>query len=251
MNHRDFFYVRPQDVAEDFLTLQKEEVYHLIRVQRKKIGEGFLAVDGIGTVYDCQIEDLKKDFLKARILKKRRNVGEPVFQLTLALCILKKGRFEWVIEKGTEIGISKFIPVHSNRTIVSENYSKLKRWERIALAAMKQCGRSCLPTIESPKPVDTVCENCLDYGLKLIAHEKKSGQNLDNIFKSLDENTNLDYIKLGVLLIGPEGGFTDEEVKMATEFGFSAFTLGPRRMRSETAALIGSALILDRIGELR
>ncbi|MFQ5863987.1 MAG: RsmE family RNA methyltransferase [bacterium] len=250
MAQKDFFYVRPEDVVKDSLTLQKDEFHHLIHVHRKKTGDSFLAIDGIGTLYDCQIEELEKDSLKARILKKRRNVGEPVFQLTLALALLKKARFDWVVEKGTEIGISKFIPVLSNQIVVSEYACKPERWQRIALAAMKQCGRSCLPTIETPKPIETICENCFDYGLKLIAHEKYSGHNLNDIFKSLAQKSHLEFIKSGILLLGPEGGFTDEEVEMALRYGFSAFTLGSRRLRSETAALVGSALILDRMDEL-
>ncbi|MFQ6116348.1 MAG: RsmE family RNA methyltransferase, partial [bacterium] len=197
MAHNDFFYVHPEDVAEGFVTLQKDEFHHLIHVHRKRIGDSFLAVDGVGTVYDCQIEELKRDSLKARILKKRRNVGEPVFQLTLALAILKKARFDWVVEKGTEIGICKFIPVLSSRSTVGEDSGKPNRWQRIALAAMKQCGRSYLPAIESPIPLETVCEQCSTPGLKLIAHEKYSGQSLNNIFKALAQKTNLESMRSG------------------------------------------------------
>ncbi len=250
MTHKDFFYVRPEDVFEDSLTLLKDESHHLIHVHRKKIGDFFAAVDGNGTVYECQIQEVVKDRLKARIIKKRRNLGEPIFRLTLAVAVLKGGRFDFVVEKGTEIGVSRFVPVLSSRVIGSEHSDKPRRWQRIALAAMKQSGRSCLPGLELPVLFERVCENASDYDLKLIAHEKYHGQNLNTIFKNIVQKRDLDFMKSGILLIGPEGGFTDEEVDFAAECGFTAFTLGSRRLRSETAALIGAALILDRMGEL-
>ena len=165
MIDNDFFYVRPPDVgtqsgiAFHSLTLSKDEAHHLLHVHRKKRNDLFAAVDGKGTTFDCQINSVEKDKIHAQILKRRRFVGEPVFKLTLALAIPKKARFEWVIEKGTEIGVSSFIPLITNRTITTEKSVKLIRWKKIALVAMKQCKRSILPTIETPVRFESFCRN--------------------------------------------------------------------------------------------
>lgn len=247
MPHQEFFYVRPQDVGEEFLFLQKEEIHYLVHVHRKKVGDRFLAVDGQGTAYECLLYEMRKDFLRAKIVKKHRRLGEPVCQLSLGFALPKKERFGWVIEKGTELGISKFIPILTKRSVVNEKSAKPDRWARIALAAMKQCGRSFLPSIEPIEYFEVLCENSSSYGLKLIAHEKTSSQNLTTIFNNL---SHLGIIESGILLIGPEGGFTNEEVEKALDLGFHAFRLGPRRLRAETAAIVAAALVLDKMGEL-
>jgi len=177
MPHREYFFVRPQDVVGESLFLQKDEIHHLVHVHRKEVGESFLAVDGQGMVYECLIEKMQKDVLRAKIMKKHRRIGEPVFQLSLAMALTKKGRFDWVIEKGTELGISKFIPILTKRSMVNEKSAKPERWTRIALAAMKQCGRSYLPQIEPLKFLQAVCEYSSTYELKLIAHEKLRSKN--------------------------------------------------------------------------
>jgi len=248
MVEREIFYVSPDDVFFDTLRLQRLEVHHLVNVHRKKKGDFFIAVDGMGTGYDCEIESLDKNNLTARILKKHRFYGEPLFKLTLALAMHKKSRFEWVIEKATEIGVTNIIPLLSKRTILSERSLKPQRFERIVLSAMKQSCRSFLPTIPA-KNFESLCEDSSNFDIKLIAHEKRTGKNL-NEFLQFEENV-LQRIKSGIVCIGPEGGFINDEIELANSYGFSTFGLGPRRLRTETAALVAASLILDRMGELQ
>lgn len=250
MIENDIFYVRPRDVGNDSLTLSKDEAHHLLHVHRKKRNDLFAAVDGKGTTFDCQIDSVEKDKIHAQILKRRRFVGEPVFKLTLALAIPKKARFEWVIEKGTEIGVSSFIPLITNRTIATEKSVKLIRWKKIALVAMKQCKRSILPTIETPVRFESFVETPSNYDLKLLAHENELDRDLNKSIESFGKNSKLQKFRSGILCIGPEGGFTSEEVKLAQQNGFSSFVMGPRRLRSETAALVSTSLILNKMGEL-
>jgi len=247
MDSKELFYVQPQLVQPDSLTIQKDEFHHLTHVLRKKIGDTFSATDGRGNVFDCQIEQLQKDALIAIIIKKKRLVGEPVLKLTLAIGLLKKGRFEWVVEKATEVGVAGFIPVQTERTVPQGNATISRRCERIALSAMKQCHRSVLPSIDSVQTFEAVCRQSADYNLKFLAHEKMSDTDLDQVLSQKDRQ----YLKSAILCIGPEGGFTDEEVDLAKESGFKVFGMGPRRLRSETAAIVASTLILDRMGELK
>jgi len=249
MVERELFYVSPEDVFHDTLRLQRQEVHHLLNVHRKKKGDFFIAVDGKGSGYDCEIESFDKNSLTAKILKMHRFYGEPLFKLTLALAIHKKNRFEWVIEKATEIGVTNIIPLLTKRTILSEQTLKPQRSERIALSAMKQSCRSFLPTITPARNFESLCEDSSNFDIKLIAHEKKIGKNA-NEFLQFDENV-LRRIKSGIVCIGPEGGFTNEEIDLANSYGFSTIGLGARRLRTETAALVAASLLLDRMGELQ
>ncbi len=249
MVERELFYVSPEDVFHDTLRLQRQEVHHLLNVHRKKKGDFFIAVDGKGSGYDCEIESFDKNTLTAKILKKHRFYGEPLFKLTLALAIHKKSRFEWVIEKATEIGVTNIIPLLTKRTNQNEQTLKPQRSERIALAAMKQSCRSFLPTITPAKNFESLCEDSSNFPIKLIAHEKETSKNLNEILQF--EEKGLQRIKSGIVFIGPEGGFTNEEIELANSSGFSTFGLGPRRLRTETAALVVASLILDRMGELQ
>ncbi|MFQ5636570.1 MAG: RsmE family RNA methyltransferase [bacterium] len=250
MEKSDFFYIRPEDVTGDFLVLAKGETHHLKNVFRKKIGDRFSAVDGMGNAFDCQIVILEKDTCRARILKRTQFVGEPSFQLTTALAIPKKSRFEWLVEKGTEIGISKFIPLLTERTVVKAKSINMTRCKRIALSAMKQSWRCVLPEIEEPLDFVRLCKNADIYNIKLVAHEKSPVTTFDDIL-GRRQTQNLQQLKTGLLCVGPEGGFSDDEVRLARDCGFTMVGLGKRRLRSETASLIGSALILDRVGEFR
>jgi len=249
MVERELFYVSPEDVFHDTLRLQRQEVHHLLNVRRKKKGDFFIAVDGKGSGYDCEIESFDKNTLTAKILKMHRFYGEPLFKLTLALAIHKKSRFEWVIEKATEIGVINIIPLLTKRTILSERALKPQRFKQIALSAMKQSCRSFLPTITPAKKFESLCEDSSNFGVKLIAHEKETRKNLNEILQ-FDENV-LQRIRSGIVFIGPEGGFTNEEIELANSSGFSTFGLGPRRLRTGTAALVAASLILDRMGELQ
>ena len=249
MVERELFYVSPEDVFHDTLRLQRQEVHHLLNVHRKKKGDFFIAVDGKGSGYDCEIESLDKNTLTAKILKKHRFYGEPLFKLTLALAIHKKNRFEWIIEKATEIGVTNIIPLLTKRTNQNEQTLKPQRSERIALAAMKQSCRSFLPTITPARNFESICEDSSNFGIKLIAHEKETSKNLNEILQ-FEENV-LQRITSGIVYIGPEGGFTNEEIDLANSYGFSTFGLGPRRLRTETAALVAASLVLDRVGELQ
>ncbi len=249
MVERELFYVSPEDVFDDILRLQRQEVHHLVNVHRKKKGDFFIAVDGKGTGYDCEIESFDKNTLTAKILKKQRFYGEPLFKLTLALGIPKKSRFEWVIEKATEIGVMSIIPLLTNRTAWKEQSLKPQRCQRIALAAMKQSCRSFLPEIRPAMRFDSLCENSTDFDIKFLAHEKETSKNLHEIFR-FEENLS-QRIKSGIVCIGPEGGFTSEEIELANSSGFFTIGLGPRRLRTETAALAVASLILDRMGELQ
>jgi 16S rRNA (uracil1498-N3)-methyltransferase len=239
----EHFYVNPRDVMGDSLTLRDGEFRHLIQVLRRGIGDVVRATDGRGNLFEFEISKVSKDFVRGRILKKLQRNGEPNFLLTLAQAIPKGSRFDWVVEKGTEIGVAKFIPLITERGIAGEGSAKISRWQKIALAAMKQSCRSVLPEVTEAMGLREVLECSNEYSLKLIAHHEERG-------KGLNDAVDLELSNKGIILIGPEGGFSDEEVSLAIEWGFYPFSLGPRRLRTETAGIVAGTLLLGMMGEL-
>ncbi|MDZ7261591.1 MAG: 16S rRNA (uracil(1498)-N(3))-methyltransferase [candidate division KSB1 bacterium] len=246
MPHQQFFYVNPQEVTKESLVIKGDEFKHLGVVVRKKPGDRAVAVDGQGNVFEFTITRIEKNFAEGRIDKKSRRVGEPLFRLTLGLALLKGQRFDWVIEKGTEIGIARFIPLLTDRGVAEQSPSKINRWRRIALTAMKQSCRSIWPEVTEAQPISQVLNQSSEYALKLMAHPEAGTPKLSQIL----EEENHKHLRNGIIVIGPEGGFTADEVTTAMECGFSLFSLGPRRLRSETAAMVAATLVLEKLGEL-
>ena len=250
MLHQDFFYVSPECVKKNSLRFTGEEYKHLVHVLRKKVGQSAYATDGLGNSYLFQLSDITETYAEATIVNRRRRAGESLFQLTLALSILKGKRFELVIEKGTEIGITRFIPLITERTIVEKNTRKLNRWQHIALAAMKQSCRSILPEITAPLPFEKLFSASLHYELKLVAHNSKDVRSMTQIFSKHYASPSNSYFKSGIILIGPEGGFTNNEIELAQQYHFFPLLLGPRRLRSETASIVASTLLMEKVGDL-
>ena len=154
--HWQSFYVKPDMVFGNELIFSEDEAHHLSRVIRKKKGDVVWAVDGEGTAYEVEILYIEKNQVRARILRTRRRIGEPVAEVTLAQGILKGEKFDWLVEKAVEIGVRKIIPLISEYSIAVAGPQKIARWKRIALSAMKQSGRSILPEISLAQPLKRV-----------------------------------------------------------------------------------------------
>ncbi|MCR4437825.1 MAG: 16S rRNA (uracil(1498)-N(3))-methyltransferase [bacterium] len=238
-SHADFFYVRPQDVHKDRLFLVDQERHHLVVVHRTRLGHRFFAVDGLGHCYECELAGTQAERAEARIVRRMQGVGEPRLRLTLAASPLRGERFDLLVEKGTELGVSKFVllcTARSGRFV--EN--RIDRWRRVALAAMKQCGRSMLPEITGPCTLPQAMDALSGAPLRLLAHEGAGCEPLVSVLLGLKGRN----ISEAALLVGPEGGFTAEEVASAVARGFTAVSLGSRRLRAETAAVLAAALVL-------
>jgi 16S rRNA (uracil1498-N3)-methyltransferase len=249
MNNLDVYHVRPEDVHDKHLQLQQSEAHHLIHVNRRRVRDQFIAVDARGTAYRCEVEQIA-DILIARILERIDSFGEPTFRLTLAVAVPKKNRMDWIIEKGTEIGVTQFAPMTTSRSIVKEASVRIDRLTRIGMAAMKQCRRSVLPSIDQAESFEAICRKADDYDMKLLAHEKQTKTSLFDLIADRNASAHTGVIRSGILCIGPEGGFSPEEVAFAGECGFDSFGLGQRRLRTETAALVAATIILDKMKEL-
>jgi 16S rRNA (uracil1498-N3)-methyltransferase len=244
--HWESYFVEAKNVFDDELIITGKEAHHLSRVMRKKKGDVIWVVDGEGGAYEVEILDNDKKEIHGKILQKRRRIGEPVALLTLAQGVLKGEKFELLIQKATEIGVSRIIPMLSEKTVANPGKNKKTRWINIAKSAMKQCGRSIIPEITNPLPLSKVLSQGINCSYRFIAHGHKDGKSLQYYFNSTDNLSN----KKAMIVVGPEGGFTEEEVNLAFEQGFAKISLGSRRLRAETAGIVLSTLVLSHLGEL-
>ncbi|MBI5216137.1 MAG: 16S rRNA (uracil(1498)-N(3))-methyltransferase [Ignavibacteriae bacterium] len=230
----DYFYSPKKNISGDTVHIEGDEFLHLAHVMRKREGERVRVVDGEGTAYDVELTNLTKKVAEGRILETFQNHNESECSITLAVSILKNpSRFDFLIEKVTELGVKDIIPLHTERTIPS--HAKVERWQKLALAAMKQSCRSYLPKVRSLATLDALAVTDVHYEQKIFCHEK-SDERFFNIEHGGKQNTSV------LLLIGPEGGFSEEEVTKLLERRFRVVSLGERRLRTETAAIVAVSL---------
>ena len=227
----EYFYVKPEDVTSHGLTLRGDESKHLVRVLRKNIGDRIFVADGNEMMYEAILAKIGKTETRCTIAAIHHKYNEPLIDVTLAVSILKNpARLDYLVEKTTELGVRTIFPISCERTI-SHN-EKQKRLEKIALSAMKQCGRSWLPRIQPLQSLKSLIDNSSHYQLKFVLHEK-----IDSSHTVASELKLHEDIHSLLIVVGPEGGFTDEETTYAVHAGFKSISLGTRRLRTETAAV--------------
>jgi 16S rRNA (uracil1498-N3)-methyltransferase len=231
---------RQINLASNTLTLIEQEFLHATKVLRHKIGESIHCVDGLGTRYDAVIEAIEKHSLSAKIIG--TDVQEqPRTRVSIGISLTKSAdRFENFLEKSTELGISEILPMVTERTVSRPNEHKREgkneRWEKIILSACKQSQRYHFPKLHPIQRFADVLKR--NDELKLIPYEFSTKQGLPSMIGARV-----------LFLIGPEGGFTPEEVIIAKTHGFKEVSLGKTILRVDTAGIF--ALSLVRAEELR
>ena len=237
----EFSYVPPERITgNSAFVADKDEQHHLARALRKKPGDAVHFVDGEGWIYDGVLVSLKPE-IEIEIRNRRRDCETESPEVTLAPSLLKGTRLDTVVEKATELGVAAILPMRSARTVAGGGGpagQRLDRWRRIALSAMKQSLRARLPRIEPVTSMGDVVGTASSYDLALIAWEEE-GERRPGLAAGLDAKA-----RRVLLMIGPEGGFAGEEIAMAREAGMVTVSLGRSRLRSDTAAIAGLALLM-------
>lgn len=229
------FYVSPEHISADTLTLTGDEAHHCVRVMRKKAGDEILAIDGKGTAYRAIITDITRESVECSIKSRAEGMNEPRRQVYLGISLLKhNAKFDIVVEKGTELGVCGFVPLVTERS--EKQSANTRRLREIALSATKQCLRSRVPEIFEPVKLADAFE-LIKAGTIVMAHEKAPQSSLFG--KYLAAHAGVEKL---LILIGPEGGFTDNECAAAEQKGAQLVSLGVRRLRTETAAIIAAGL---------
>lgn len=225
----DYLFYQP-DISNGVYTLMDEEVKHCTKVLRKKAGDEIMITDGEGCFYTARLTDTRTG--RFTIISKQI-LPPPSPGVTVAVSPLKHpDRFEWMIEKCTEAGATAFIPVIFSRTQKSQ--VKTERLLRIAISAMKQSLRAWLPKIHAPVSFSEIIEK-FSHRKRLIC--SASGLSPSNWVSEVQSANEI------LVMVGPEGDFTEEEVQVAKNAGFLQVSLGPGRLRTETAAFAATMLI--------
>jgi 16S rRNA (uracil1498-N3)-methyltransferase len=242
----DRFFIPELDITHEYVTLSSAQAHHIRNVLKLQAGDKIIVLDNTGFEYDVALEKLAKDKAVGKILQKRPATGEPRIQITLYQSLLSREKFEHVLQKCTEVGVVCFVPVITQRTIVRDTsitLQKLSRWRRIIQEAAEQSHRGRIPQLRNATHLETIATELEKYDIALIFSPQ--GQPLQEVLSKSDPAPS----NIG-LLIGPEGGFTEAEIRAAYGLGTKAVTFGPRILRTETAAIVTSALILYELDKM-
>jgi 16S rRNA (uracil1498-N3)-methyltransferase len=234
------------DIDNNQVIFSAEQTRQINAVLRMEPGQRVIALDNAGWEYEVELIALGRKRATAVIHHKRPSANEPSVQLTLYQSLMKRDKFEWVLQKGTEIGVSHFVPLVTQRSLsqkVDIKDSKLARWQKIITEAAEQCRRGRIPTLQTPL---TLTQALADHPAQpgLIAWEETKDRSLREVLSAGKRPSAIS------LFIGPEGGFAAEEIATAQTAGIIPITLGKRILRAETAALVASALILHELDEI-
>ncbi len=231
--HR-FYLAKDHFFGNYIMSNEKEIISQLSRVLRAKEGERFIVFCGDGLEYVCQLTELSKIQAKFLIIDERPGEREPARFITLYPSLLKSDKFEWLLQKVTELGVSRIVPVVSSRCVVKEiSPVKLKRYQEIIREAVEQCGGARIPELE---PVASwrkaLSIASAEAGEKYIAWENsQESEAIAADGKVLPVN----------LFVGPEGGYSEEEIEQAKYKGIVPVSLGKRILRAETAGIVAVA----------
>ena len=242
------FFVDPSAIISEKVYIRGELAYRITRVLRVRVGERLILLDGKGLQYLVQLERIDSGEVDAVVLCINRVINEPNIKITLCQALLKNDRFDWVLQKCTEIGVSKFVPMLCSRTIPKlnnmSNLKRLTRWKRIITEAAEQSQRSAIPEVCSPIEFGDACRMVDSKSSAFIPWEEENSMGIKKALLGNKLNTEV-YI-----FVGPEGGFDYDEVGLAKSFGIRPVSIGKRILRSETAGLVTSSIVLYEAGEL-
>ncbi len=228
------FFIK-EHISGDFL-LEDENARHAVKSLRIRKGETLVLCDGKKQDFICEVKDVYTDSLMLSLIEAVQNKAEANVKVTLYQCLPKADKMELIVQKAVELGVTEIVPVVSSRCIA--NYSgkedkKVGRFNKISLEAAKQCGRGIIPNVAMPIKFEEAVKTA--KGTKIFCYEN-GGEHFKNI---LNED-----IKEVSILIGSEGGFSEEEAKLASENGFTCASLGKRILRTETAGLSALSIIM-------
>lgn len=235
-----------EKIEKEIVYLDPSECHHLTRVLRKATGYEFIGFDGKGARYRCCLEGAGKEWF-GRIIEKLATNQESNLDLHLVQALVKKDRFEWILQKTVELGVSRISPVRTWRSELELDDKRmpkrLSRWEKIILEAVKQCGRNLIPVLDTPVDLrDFLNSHSISEGL---VFDEEAETDLGAWFAEQDGKP----ASLTVL-IGPEGGWDEKDRDLFQIPGITRVRLGPRILRTETAAITAVSILQYLCGDL-
>ncbi len=242
---RHRFYATPSQFTPSIVTLAEDEAHHLSRTLRLAEGDRVFVFDGAGNEWECEIARAGKREVELNLLRQLDDRVESPLRITLAQAMVKGDKFDWIVQKTTELGVARVVPIitdHSDiRRAEERAEQKVARWRRISMEAVKQCGRRRLVEIAEPVKFGAFCET-ENAGLFF---SECGGRSLREVEATIPAPDRLN------LCVASEGGWSDAEIKKAEEHGLVPVTLGPRVLRTETAAIVAVSMAQHLFGDLR
>ena len=243
------FFTNPENITDEKIILRGSDVAHIRTVLRLKRGDRVDVLDGRGNCYIVILTRVGRDQVESSIyLKEDANDCESPFKICLGQGMVKGTGFDGIVRKSVELGVNKIFPVCANRCISKlskeDSVKKIDRWQKIAREASKQCGRSRVPdVVAKPSTVKDFCFANQKSDLKLIFWEEERSIRVNGLSET-------NQLTSAAILIGPEGGFTSQEVESSKKYGFQSVSLGPRLLRTDTAPLAAIAILQNHWGDL-
>jgi 16S rRNA (uracil1498-N3)-methyltransferase len=247
------------------VSLSGPEAHHLINVMRARKGARVILFDGSGCEFSARVENVGRNDIELTVLSREEVDRELPFVLTLAVALPKGDRQKWLVEKAVELGVGRVIPLKTQRAVAQPVQQALARLRRTVIEASKQCGRNRLMEIAEPLDFSDFIDQTRDQPCRLLAHPHAAHSAADvgcvkhtdtavhfmhptdndvGCAKHTDATTD-ELLRNVFVAIGPEGGFTNEEVALAAKAGWQTVDLGPRILRIETAAILLMAMVIQ------
>ncbi len=243
------FFVPQTNFDPNRVIMTKSQAHQIRNVLRLQPGDRITVLDNTGYEYEVTITNLTCSNAVGRIESKTPCTTEPKIQITLYQSLLKRDKFEWVLQKCTEVGVTTFVPVVTSRSIVQKagkiTNKHLDRWRKIISEAAEQSARGRLPILNPPAELNQALKSLQANTLNLIAQPDTATPRIKEILR---RKTSLKYTTIN-LFTGPEGGFTPDEISLAKQYNATVVSLGKRILRTETASVVAAAIVLYELDE--
>lgn len=243
------FFVPKENILNDKIIISGEDVSHIKKVLRMNTGDGLTLCDGKGINYDAVIDSITDGKIECRVISENKSETEANIEVTLFQGIPKAAKTDYIIQKTTELGIVRIVPVAMSRCVAKidnakDAAKKQQRWQKIAQEAAKQSGRGIVPVVDIPISFDKAVEMLLQNDIYFAPYECEEQNSLKSVLTSKNNAKKIGFI------IGPEGGFDLKEIEKLKEKNIPTITLGKRILRTETAGEAVLAMTMYELGDI-
>ncbi|MBT4512894.1 MAG: 16S rRNA (uracil(1498)-N(3))-methyltransferase [Chloroflexi bacterium] len=237
------FFVLPLCISNNKVEIVGKQVHQIREVLRLKNGDQIIVLDNTGWEYKVRLAAITRQKVVGEVISQAHCQNEPSLEVTVFQALLKGSKTDLVLQKCTEIGVARFVPIACERCVAAKpSASRIERWENIVLEAAEQSGRGNIPELGSVLDFKQACENT--NGFSLIPWELEKNQGIKAVLSCIGSAKHIN------IFIGPEGGFTPAEVEFAHIKGITPVSLGKRIMRAETAGLVAATAVFYECGEM-
>ncbi|MCR1933853.1 16S rRNA (uracil(1498)-N(3))-methyltransferase [Clostridium tepidum] len=245
------FFVPAENIIDKKAIINGDDVKHIYKVLRLKCGDSININNCQGKEYKGEIEHIDKKSVVVKIINQVEVNNESPLNIYLYQGLPKSTKMDLIVQKSTELGIKEIIPILTERVEVKttlKEFKKIDRWNRIALEACKQCKRTLIPSVKEPLEFNNLLEEIKSMDLIVVPYESKHNYGIKSLIKNIQYKK--ESIKNIGIVIGPEGGFEESEIRALEKIKAETVTLGPRIFRTETAGIVCASIILYELGDL-